>query len=167
MADSKSFYWENTIEYGYDYQLKINLVGCFERWEEVNKTTGEIEVKQSEYTWISSVPMSIEKVHGLCNLGTRKKELIEDSINTEKNRGYKYKHTFSYNWNAMQCFHYLMRLGHAINALSEFTKKLKKYIKATGVSATLKFIKETLFSPWLPSEWYAEQTTKLHSLGSS
>lgn len=29
----------------------------------------------------------------------------------------------------MKGFHYLMRLGHAINALLEFTKKLKKIIK--------------------------------------
>lgn len=160
----QSFYWENNIEYGHEYQLKINLVACFERWEVANKATGEIEVKCSEHAWISSVPMSIDKIHELLNCGARKKELIEDSINTEKNRGYKYKHAFSYNWNTMQGFHYLMRLGHAINALSEFTKKLKKYIKANGVSATLKFIKETLFGPWLPSGWYEEQTTKVAQL---
>lgn len=64
----------------------------------------------------------------------------------------------------MQGFHLLMRLGHAVNALSEFTKKLKKYIKANGVSATLKFIKETLFSPWLPTIWYEEQATKVAQL---
>ncbi len=57
----------------------------------------------------------------------------------------------------MQSFHYLMRLGHAINAISEFTKSLKRYVKELGVSATLKLIKDTLFSPWLPTEWYAEQ----------
>ncbi len=44
-------------------------------------------------------------------------------------------------------FHLLMRLGHAVNALSEFTKKLKKYIKANGVSATLKFIKKHVIQP--------------------
>ena len=36
-------------------------------------------------------------VHELINLGARKKEAIEDSINTEKNRGYHYKHLFSHN----------------------------------------------------------------------
>lgn len=57
----------------------------------------------------------------------------------------------------MQGFHLLMRLGHAINALSEFTKKLKQWIKGMGVSVTLKQIKETVFSVWLPGEWYEEQ----------
>lgn len=94
----------------------------------------------------------------------KKKELIENSMNTEKNRGYHYKHAFSYNWNAMQGFHYLMRLAHAINAISEFTKKLKKYIKELGCSATLKLIKETLFSPWLPTSWYEEQSKKVAQL---
>ena len=98
------------------------------------------------------------------NCGARKKELIEDSINTEKNRGYHYKHAFSYNWNAMQGFHYLMRLGHAINAISEFTKKLKKYIRELGCSATLKLIKETLFSPWLSLTWYEAQVLQVPQL---
>jgi len=31
-----------------------------------------------------------------------------------------------------------MRLAHAINALSEFSKRLKKWIKAQGCDATLK-----------------------------
>ena len=70
---------------------------------------------------------------------------------------YHYKHAYSYHWNAMQGFHYLMRMGHMINALSEFTKKLKAFVKEKGCSATLKFIKETLCSPWLSSEWYDAQ----------
>jgi len=78
-------------------------------------------------------------------------------LNTEKNRGYHYKHAYSYDWHAMKGFHYLMRLGHAINAISQFTKTLKRYIKDHGVSATLKLIKETLFSPWLSTQWYEQQ----------
>ena len=50
-----------------------------------------------------------------------------------------------------------MRLAHAINAISEFTKKLKKYIKELGCSAILKLIKETLFGTRLPSAWYKKQ----------
>ena len=160
----QEFYWVNHIEYGYDWELDINLVACLERYEEVNKATGEIEIKYSEHTWISSVPISIHNVHELLNLGARKKEAIEDSINTEKNRGYHYKHLFSHNWNALKNFHLLMRLGHAINALSQYTKKLKKYIKDNGVNATLKFIKETLFGPWLSLEWYELEHQKTPQL---
>ena len=142
----------------------MNLIACFEEWEEVNKKTGEIESCYSEHAWLSSIPATLTNLHELCNLGTRKKELIEDSFNTEKNRGYHYKHAFSYDRNAMQGFHYLMRLGHAINSLSEFSKTLKKYVKSLGCSATLKLIKETLFNPWLPAQWYEEQTRKTPQL---
>ena len=110
------------------------------------------------------MPAKIENLHELFNLGMRKQWLIEDSFNTEKNRGYQYKHAFSNQWNAMYGFHLLMRLAHAINALSEFTKSLKKYIKSLGCSATMKLIKETLFSPWLSKEWYDEQMLKTPQL---
>src|SRR3990167_3287643 len=153
----QEFYWVNHIEYGYDWELRINLVACLERREQINKLTGEIEKKYSEHAWISSIPLSINNVHEILNLGARKKGFIEDNMNTEKNRGYQYKHSYSYNWNAMQCFHLFMRLGHAINALSEFTRVLKKYLKEHGCSAMLTYIKETLFSPWLSEKWYEAQ----------
>jgi len=54
----------------------------------------------------------------------------------------------------MKGFHLLMRLGHALNALTQFTKKLKKFVKEISVHAALKFIKETLFNPWLTNEWF-------------
>jgi hypothetical protein len=153
----QAFYWKNNVIYPDNYDLTIHLVGCRESYDEVNSGTGEIEKHHSSHAWISSMSISENNLHELCNLGARKKELIEDSINTEKNRGYHYKHVFSYDWNAMQGFHYLMRLGHAINALSEFSKKLKQFIKHEGCSAILKLIKETLFSPWLPMVWYEAQ----------
>jgi hypothetical protein len=160
----QEFYWKNNIEYGYDWELMISLVACLERREEVNNITGEVEVKYSEHTWISSIALSIDNIHELLNLGARKKEAIEDSINTEKNRGYHYKHLFSHNWNAMKGFHLLMRLGHALNALSQFVKRLKKYVKENGIGATLLFIKETLFSPWLNDVWLEEQHNQIPQL---
>ncbi len=160
----QSFYWENDITYGYEWQLTVHLVACFEEYYTVNQKTGEIEKTFSEHAWISSIAANIDNVHELLNCGARKLELIEDSFNTAKNRGYHYKHAFSTDWNAMQGFHYLMRLGHAINAISEFTKILKKIIRDLGCSATLKLIKETLFAPWLPLEWYSEQKNKFAQL---
>ncbi|MEO8402220.1 MAG: transposase family protein [Gammaproteobacteria bacterium] len=128
----QEFYWKNNLEHGYDWELRVSLVACLERREEVNRQTGSVEIKYSEHTWISSIPISIDNAHELLNLGARKKEAIEDSINTEKNRGYHYKHLFSHNWNAMRGFHLLMRLGHALNALTQFSKKLKKYVRDNG-----------------------------------
>ena len=57
-----------------------------------------------------------------------------------------------------------MRLGHAINTVSEFSKKLKQFIKNEGCSAILKLIKETLFSPWLSMDWYEEQLLEVPQL---
>jgi hypothetical protein len=139
----QEWYGHHHVNYGYSWELNINLVACLERYEEIDKTTGDIEANYSEHTWISSIPISIHPVHELLNLGAHKKEAIEDPINTEKNRGYHYKHLFSHSWNAMKGFHLFMRLGHALNALSQFSKELKKYVKENGISATLKFIKET------------------------
>jgi hypothetical protein len=156
----QEFYWVNNIKSGLELELTISLIACLERREEINKLSGEIEVKYSEHTWISNIPFSINNAHDICNLGARKKESIEDSFNTEKNRGYHYKHAYSYNWNAMQGFHLLMRLGHAINALSSFTRKLKKFIRENGSGAFLKKIKEIIFNPWLTDAWYAGQSEK-------
>ena len=153
----QSFYWENGITYGYEWQLKINLLACLETYNDVDKKTGKIIHCASEKYWISSIPAVAENIHELLNLGARKKGLIEDSFNTEKNRGYHYKHAFSYHWKAMQGFHLLMRLAHAINAISEFTKTIKRAMKTGGCSAILKLIKETLFHPWLSMQWLEEQ----------
>jgi hypothetical protein len=57
-----------------------------------------------------------------------------------------------------------MRLGHFINALSEFNRTLKRYIKQLGVGATLSIIRQTLFAPWLPMDWYQAQSLKTPQL---
>jgi DDE family transposase len=137
----QTFHWYNDVSWGYNWQLNIHLVCCQENWQEVDRKTGEIITKYSQKQWISSIKINVDNIHELCNLGARKIWLMEDSINTEKHRGYHYEHAFSYDWQAMQGFHLLMRLAHAVNAISEFTKKLKKWIKEQGCGAILKLIR--------------------------
>lgn len=134
----------------------IDAVSCLESWKEVDKDSGEIATKFSEHRWITNFNISLNMLHEFANLGARKRWLIEDSNNTEKNKGYSYKHMFSYDWNAMRCYHYLMRLGHALNALSEFAKHLKQLIKDFGCGFILKLIRETLEHPWLCFDWIDE-----------
>jgi hypothetical protein len=95
-------YWANNVKTGLELKFNINLVACLERRETSNKISGKIEAKYSDQTWISSIPFSMLNDHEIFNLGVRKKESIEVSFNTEKNRGYHYTHAYSYNWNAMQ-----------------------------------------------------------------
>jgi hypothetical protein len=55
-------------------------------------------------------------------------------------------------------------LGHAINALSEFNRTLKRYVRQLGVGATLNIIRQTLFAPWLSMDWYRVQSFKTPQL---
>lgn len=149
----QEFYWINGLTHKGN---TVHVVACRDQWPDVSKDTGDITTERSEHTWISSQELSLSNVHYLCNLSGRKREFIEDSFNTEKNRGYRYEHLFSYNWNALQGYHLLMRLAHAINAISEFTKKLKKYIKESGCANILKKIFDGLKHPWLSENWFKQ-----------
>ena len=131
----------------------INAILCLESWKEIDQASGETIIKFSEHKWITNFDLSIRNLHEVANLGARKRWGIEDSNNTEKNRGYNYKHLFSSNWIAMRCYHYLMRLGHILNAISEFTKNIKEMISKFGCSFILSIIKETLSNPWLNANW--------------
>lgn len=153
----QSFYFGNNIPFSEQGDLMTNAVACYESWPEIDPETAEEVTKHSEHRWISNIPFNIENVHQLCNLGARKRALIEDSMNTEKNRGYHYEHALSSSWPALKGYHCLMRLGHALNAISEFTRVLKKHIKEEGVKVVLKLILETLANPWLTAEWFALQ----------
>jgi hypothetical protein len=150
----QTFHWVNYIEYN---ENVVHVVGCIEQWESVSKDSGEIIKEYSEHTWISSMPLSIDNVYELCNLAARSRAFIEDSFNTEKNRGYQYGHVFSYNWTAMQGFHLLMRLAHALNALSEFTKYLKKYIRKLGLANTFNRILKAIEGRWLTKKWVEKE----------
>lgn len=151
----QEWYWRNNQDF--NKKRKVNIVGCFESWEVVNTVTGAFEIMHSEHRWITSVKVEQRLLHDLCNLCARKRWGVEDSNNTEKNRGYHYKHVFSGNWNAMKCFHILMRLAHAINVLSEYTKNMGHYIRLHGCRFVLDLIKDVLWAPWFDKGWYARQ----------
>lgn len=153
----QTFYWENDIDFNISSEIKVHAICCHEKYEEVCEDTAKIKIVHTEHKWISNIPFNIYNVNELCNFGARSRQLIEDSINTEKNRGYQCKKLLSENWNAMRCAHLLMRLAHAINAICEFTRKLKTYIKDNGVRVILKLIRETISNPWLTKQWIENQ----------
>jgi hypothetical protein len=74
---------------------------------------------------------------------------VESNILTEKRQGYQYEHCFSYNWQAMKGYHYLMRLGHMINVIAQHTKHLAKMVRDIGARALVKFLRDTFSGPWL------------------
>ena len=154
----QQYAWVNDLQH--KSVIGINAISCVEKYPDVDKETGEEITLYSEHKWITNLEINPLRLHLLCNLCARKRWGIEDSNNTEKNRGYSYKHAFSYNWNAMVCFHYMMRLAHAINVLAEYTPKLKEFIKKNGWSRTLNWVKEVLWSPWVTIDWLLNEKQK-------
>lgn len=77
----------------------------------------------------------------------------------EKRHGYQYQHCFSENWDAMRGYHFLMRLGHLINILSQKTARLAQIACRRGLRGLIQFIRETCKGPWLD----AERIRRLHA----
>lgn len=150
------FWWVNDIEYRYgDNNRKkqiVHAVICQESWEEVDPASAKIVIKHSKHAWLSSEPISRQNVHERCNLGARHRWGIESNFLVEKRQGYEYEHCFSYNWNAMKGYHYLMRLGHLINVLAQHTELLAKLVLQRGVRGLVRFLRETCAAPWLDVE---------------
>jgi len=149
----QKFWWINDIDYRYGnngrYRLKLNLVVCEEAWEEINKQTGEIEVKKRKYAWISKMKISKDNVLTRCNKIARSRWFTEENNLAEKHHGYNYEHCFSKNWNAMKGFHYLMRLAHLLNVLVQYSVKIYERIKEFGIRGVIDLLVSTLSGPWL------------------
>jgi len=74
---------------------------------------------------------------------------IESGILVEKCHGYQYEHCFSYDWQTMRGYHYLMRLGHTLNVLARHSYALSGYVRAFGVRGPIAFVRNTIAAPWL------------------
>jgi len=149
----QSFQWVNGIEYYYGpHERKrqiVHVVVCEESWQEVARDSAEVVTKRSRHAWISGTPLTRGNVHERCNLGARHRWNIESGILIEKRHGYHYEHVFSYNWNAMKGYHYLMRLGHLINVLAIYSERLAKIVRELGVQGFIRFVRTTISGPWL------------------
>ncbi len=70
---AQSFFWVNDVIYR---DHIVHLVLCNDQWSEVSRTTGDIITVRSQHTWISSIALSSDNVHTLCNLAARKRSFI-------------------------------------------------------------------------------------------
>jgi len=155
----QQFWWVNDIQYEYKdpatpghKQLKLHAVTCEESWEEIAPGSTEVVQKASRHVWISAQPLHRGNVHPRCNLGARHRWGIESGILVEKHQGYQYEHCFSYEWEAMRGYHYLMRLGHALNVLARHSYALAKYVRDLGVRGLIALVRNTIAAPWLTAE---------------
>jgi len=156
----QEFAWANGIEYdfgpnGQKRQI-VHVVECLESWEEISRE-GTVVEKRSRHVWLSSEPLDRWNLHERCNLGARHRWNIETEFLVEKHHGYQYEHCFSYDWNAMKGYHYLMQLGHMFNVMARHSQKLAKIVKDTGVRGLIRLVLETIASPWLDRAWISEQ----------
>jgi hypothetical protein len=115
------FWWVNDITSSYEGDRKSLLVqgvGCEETWQDLAPESGELIAKQTQYVWLSSQRLDHHNVHERCNLGARQRLWHRDQPPGRKASGLPYEHAFSYHWNALQGYHYLMPLAHWVNALA-------------------------------------------------
>lgn len=59
--------------------------------------------------------------------------MIENNILTEKHQGYEYEHCYSYTWNAMEGYHYLMKIGRFLNVMAANSEILNERVKKYGI----------------------------------
>jgi hypothetical protein len=155
----QQFWWVNGIEYTYkdpatgkSKTQKVHAVICEETWEEIAPGSTKVVQQNSKHAWLSDQPLNRGNVHERCNLGARHRWGIESGILVEKHHGYQYEHCFSYEWEAMRGYHYLMRLGHALNVLARYSYALAKYVRDLGVRGLIAFVRSTIAAPWLRAE---------------
>lgn len=155
------FTWANDIEYGFGPNGKkteiIHVVECLETWQEIEKGGPREVSKSARHLWISSEPLNRSNLHERCNLGARSRWTIETGFLVEKHHGYQYEHCFAYDWNAMKGYHYLMQLGHLFNVMAQYSERLAKIIKDTGIRGLISLVRQTIAGPWLDPAWIEER----------
>lgn len=142
------FRWVNEIEYEYEWgrrkkYLKIHLVLCDESWLDVDKE-GTTVVRTIRHAWILDEPVTRKNVHSHCNLAARKRWLHENNILKEKHQGYRYEHIFSYHWEAMRGYHYLMHIGRMLNEMAMHSVYLTEHVKEFGEKSFINIFREAM-----------------------
>lgn len=143
----QTYRWANDIEYEYKEGdnkrlLNLHVVICYETWQGKHiHSTGEVEQKETRYAWISSKPLSKTNVFERCTRVGRFRWKIENNILTEKHQGYNYEQCYSYTWNAMEGYHYLMKIGRLLNVLAVNSELLADKVKSLGIRGFIKFLK--------------------------
>jgi hypothetical protein len=136
----QEYHWSNGIEYTYGNnhkRLLLNVVTCKETWYEQSKIKGKPGQKTSMFAWLSSSKVDVGNVVNLCMVA-RSRWRIENHFHVLKRQGYEYEHCFSYNWNAMKGYHYLLKIANFINSFILQSQLMTEYISAEGKKGVIK-----------------------------
>lgn len=164
----QTFYFSNEIDYKYEQDGKVkrtevHVIVCEETWEEL-KIDGTLEKKYSKYAWISDQSLTKKNIHIRCNLMGRARWWIESNILLEKHYGYSYEHCFSYTWQAMKGYHYLMHIAHIINAIMFKTEYFFKKVKEKTMRGVIKLFQKALQSTFLDKERFSKILSQKHQI---
>ena len=146
----QSIRWANGMEYIYGNnhtKLRLNLVVCHEMWEETyERSKKKPERIFKRYAWLSSQRITSQNAFRLCTEVARRRWIVESSFNTEKNQGYSFNHCFSYNWNAMKAYHYLMKFARFFNTLVAYSGLIAEYTRNKGFQGLVRAFKAALYN---------------------
>lgn len=147
----QQYVWANGIEYQFSDKSQIwrkemlHVAYCLESWTEIHsRSTKTIEKKETRYCWISSEPLTERNIFERCTKMGRYRWRIENNILTEKHQGYFYEHCYSYTWNAMEGYHYLMKIARFLNAIAAASDLLMGKVKAVGIRGFVEHIRKAL-----------------------
>ena len=143
------YQWANEIEYEFGTKkreiVEVHVVICNESWKENHtRSNGKIEEFHTRYAWISSKKLTSKNVFRRCTKIGRYRWKIENNFLIEKHEGYNFEHCYSYNWQAMKGFHYLMKIGHFVNALLIHSEIISDYVDERGIQGFIKKLFEAL-----------------------
>ena len=146
---NQDYLWANEIEYEHGpnmrYKELLNVVICYETWtEDHTRSTGVPEEKRTRYAWISSRPLTKKNVFMRCTCMARYRWKLENNILIEKHEGYYFEHCYSYDWQAMKGFHYLMKAGHFLNMMATNSDILLEYVDESGIRGFIAGLKLAL-----------------------
>jgi hypothetical protein len=140
----QEFLWVNNIDYQYESNGKkhitLHAAVCEESRTTFNKATGKTSTAQSKYVWLSLNRFTGSNIETRCNKIGRPRWNIETQNRIEKYDGYAYEHCYSYNWNAMCAYHYLMQIAYIINTIALNSTGLAPMVKRIGFKRTIIYL---------------------------
>lgn len=158
--------WINDIEhyFGDNGRLieTVNVVVCLEIWEEVCRFTKKVKTLSTRYVWISSKTLNSKNIFDRCTKMGRARWSIENNFLILKHYGYNYEHCYSYSWNSMLGYHYLMNIGRFMNVIATNSECIFIKVKEKGITGFLKFVKKAVSGNLLEHERIAAIVSKKH-----
>ncbi|MEI7478630.1 MAG: transposase family protein [bacterium] len=144
----QKYSWINEVEHNFGENERlaeiVNVAICEESWEEISQKTKQAKQMSTRYVWVSSTPLTRKNIFDRCTKIGRPRWCIENNFLVLKHHGYSYEHCFSYTWNAMVGYHYLMNIGRFMNVIVSNSDWIFDKVMEKGISGFLKFQRDAL-----------------------